>query len=77
VDAPSHFFDIEGSKFDSKGRARNWWRAADLAHFNAATASLAAQFDTYRPLPALAVNGKQTLAENTADLAGLVAAYDA
>jgi putative endopeptidase len=73
----SHFFDIEGSKFDSKGRARNWWKAADLAHFDSAAASLAAQFDTYKPFPELAVNGKQTLAENIADLAGLVAAYDA
>ena len=73
----SHFFDTEGSKFDSKGRARNWWKPADLAHFDAATASLAAQFDTYKPFPDLAVNGKQTLAENIADLAGLLAAYDA
>jgi putative endopeptidase len=73
----SHFFDIEGSKFDSTGRARNWWKAADLAHFDAATASLAAQYDTYKPFAELAVNGKQTLAEDIADLAGLVAAYDA
>ena len=34
----SHTFDTEGSAFDSKGRVRNWWKTADLAHFNAATA---------------------------------------
>ena len=72
----SHTFDNEGSAFDSKGRVRNWWTAADLAHFDAATARLAAQYDTYQPFPDLAVNGKQTLGENIADVAGLSAAYD-
>jgi hypothetical protein len=45
----SHTFDTEGSAFDSKGRARNWWKPADRAHFNAATARLAAQYDTTNP----------------------------
>jgi putative endopeptidase len=72
----SHTFDTEGSAFDSKGRVRNWWTPADLAHFDAATAKLAAQYDSYRPFPDLPVNGKQTLAENIADVAGVSAAYD-
>src|SRR6204780_5434464 len=72
----SHTFDTEESAFDSKGRVRNWWTSADLAHFNAATAKLAAQYDTYKPFPDLSVNGKQTLAENIVDVAGLSAAYD-
>lgn len=72
----SHTFDTEGSAFDSKGRVRDWWKPADLAHFNAATARLAAQYDTYKPFPDLALNGKQTLAENIADVAGISAAYD-
>ena len=72
----SHTFDTEGSAFDSKGRVRNWWTPADLAHFNAATARLAAQYDTYKPFPDLSVNGKQTLGENIADVAGASAAYD-
>ena len=72
----SHTFDNEGSAFDSKGRVRNWWTEADLAHFNAATARLAAQYDSYKPFTDLAVNGKQTLAENIADVAGISAAYD-
>jgi putative endopeptidase len=72
----SHTFDTEGSAFDSKGRVRNWWTAADLKHFEEATARLAAQYDTYKPFPDLSVNGKQTLAENIADVAGLSAAYD-
>ncbi|MGA8340882.1 MAG: M13 family metallopeptidase [Candidatus Sulfotelmatobacter sp.] len=72
----SHTFDTEGSAFDSKGRVRNWWSAADLTHFEAATAQLAAQYDTYKPFPDLAVNGRQTLGENIADVAGISAAYD-
>jgi putative endopeptidase len=72
----SHTFDAEGSAFDSKGRVRNWWKPADLAHFEAATAKLAAQYDTYKPFPDLFVNGKQTIDENIADLAGISAAYD-
>jgi endothelin-converting enzyme/putative endopeptidase len=72
----SHTFDSEGSKFDSKGRVRNWWTAADLAHFEQATTQLAKQYDAYKPFPDLAVNGQQTLAENIADVAGIAAAYD-
>jgi endothelin-converting enzyme/putative endopeptidase len=55
---------------------RNWWTAADFAHFRASTAKLAAQYDSYKPFPDLSVNGKQTLAEDIADLAGVSAAYD-
>jgi endothelin-converting enzyme/putative endopeptidase len=72
----SHTFDTEGSAFDSKGRVRNWWTPGDLAHFEAAAEKLVAQFDTYKPFPDVNVNGKQTIAENIADLAGLSAAYD-
>jgi putative endopeptidase len=72
----SHTFDSEGAAFDSKGRVRNWWTREDLKHFEAATAQLAAQYDTYKPFPDLAINGKQTLSENIADVAGIAAAYD-
>lgn len=72
----SHTFDSEGSAFDEKGRVRNWWTEADMAHFQAATAKLAAQYDSYKPFPDLSVNGRQTLAEDIADVAGIAAAYD-
>jgi putative endopeptidase len=73
----SHTFDTERSAFDPAGRIRNWWKPADLAHFNAAAAGLAAQYDTYKPFPEFAVNGKQTLDENIADFGGTCAACDA
>jgi endothelin-converting enzyme/putative endopeptidase len=72
----SHTFDSEGAAFDAQGRVRNWWTDSDLAHFNDATARLAAQYDTYKPFPDLHVNGRQTLGENIADVAGIAAAYD-
>ncbi len=73
----SHTFDSEGAAFDSMGRVRNWWTPEDLAHFDTVTAALAAQYDTYTPFPDLHVNGRQTLGESIADVAGLAAAYDA
>lgn len=73
----SHSFDDQGAQFDSQGRLRNWWTPADFDHFQKAGAALADQFDAYKPFPDLAVNGKQTLSENIADVAGLGAALDA
>lgn len=73
----SHSFDDQGAQFDSQGRLRNWWTPADLEHFQKAGEALAEQFDAYKPFPDLAVNGKQTLSENIADVAGLGAALDA
>jgi len=73
----SHSFDNLGAGFDARGRLRNWWTPADLAHFNAAAEQLVRQYDSYRPFPDLAVNGRLTLTENLADLTGLAAAYDA
>lgn len=72
----SHSFDDQGSQFDSQGRLLNWWTKEDLAHFRAAAERLAAEFDAYEPLPGMHVNGKLTLSENIADVAGLSAAYD-
>lgn len=73
----SHSFDDQGSLFDEKGRISNWWTKADFEHFTASAASLIPQYDNYRPFPDAAVNGRQTLGENIADVAGLAAAYDA
>ena len=72
----SHSFDDQGSLFDATGKLSNWWTPEDLAHFEAAGARLVAQYDAYRPFPDLAINGKLTLGENIADLAGLAVAWD-
>ena len=73
----SHFIDPLGADYEVSGRKRRWWTAADSAGFAAAGDRLARQFSGYRPFPDLAVDGRLTLSENIADLAGLSAAFDA
>jgi len=73
----SHSFDNNGAAFDSSGLMRNWWTDADKARFNQAGSALSEQYDQYEPFPGVRVNGKLTLGENIADVAGLAAAYDA
>jgi len=73
----SHSFDNNGAAFDSTGAMRNWWTPADFAQFAKQGEALAKQFDAYAPFPDLHVNGKLTLGENIADVAGLAAALDA
>ena len=73
----SHSFDNIGAGFDAQSRLRNWWTTQDFAHFTDATGQLARQYDSYRPFPDLGVNGKLTLAEDIADLAGITASHDA
>ena len=73
----SHSFDDQGALFDAEGRLKNWWTKEDFEHFTASAQALVRQYNGYRPFPDLAVNGKLTISENIADVAGLAAAYDA
>jgi putative endopeptidase len=73
----SHGFDDQGSKYDAFGSLHDWWTPEDRKNFDARTDALAKQYDGYEALPGLHINGKLTLGENIADLAGLVIAYKA
>jgi putative endopeptidase len=73
----SHSFDDQGALFDANGRLLNWWTKEDFAHFEESSRALVRQYDAYRPFADLAVNGKLTVSENIADVAGLAVAYDA
>jgi putative endopeptidase len=79
----SHGFDDQGSQYDATGKLENWWTPDDATKFKAATAKLVEQYNAYCPIPgangkpAQCVNGKLTLGENIADLAGLTVAYQA
>jgi putative endopeptidase len=72
-----HSFDDVGAQFDAKGKLSNWWTAKDLEQFQAAGKALAAQYDAYKPLPDMHVNGELTLGENIADVAGVSISHDA
>ena len=73
----SHHFDDQGAKYDKTGRLSDWWTPADVAAFNSRLDKLGAQYDAYEPLPGMHVQGKLTMGENVADLAGVTVAYDA
>lgn len=73
----SHAFDDRGSQFDEHGMLRNWWLPEDLKKFREKARLLEIQFNGYTVLDTIPVNGKLTVGENLADLAGLQAAYDA
>ena len=73
----SHGFDDQGAKFDKDGNLKNWWTEADIKKFEGKTNMVVEQFNNYKVLDTLSVNGKLTLGENIADLGGLAVAYDA
>ena len=73
----SHQFDDQGAKYDLHGNLVDWWTPADAANFQSRLDKLGAQYDAYEPLPGFHVQGKLTMGENVADLAGLTVAHDA
>ena len=73
----SHGFDDQGRKIDAMGRLRDWWTPADAARFEAAAKVFGAQYDRYEPVAGSFINGKLTMGENIADLAGALIALDA
>jgi len=73
----SHGFDDQGRKFDGRGRLADWWTENDAHEYETRSTGLVEQYDTFLPIPDQAVNGKLTLGENIADLAGLIMAYRA
>ncbi len=73
----SHEFDDQGNKFDADGNMNNWWTPEDKKKFDARAQVVVNQYDAYTVLDTVHVNGKLTLGENIADLAGTAVAYDA
>ncbi len=73
----SHGFDDQGAQFDSTGKLENWWTKDDMTKFQAKTACVVKQFDSFTidGDPTIHINGKLVLGESIGDLAGLKIAY--
>ncbi|MES2431539.1 MAG: M13 family metallopeptidase [Bacteroidota bacterium] len=73
----THGFDDQGRQYDLEGNLNDWWQVSDSTNFKARTDKVVAQFNGYKILDTIQVNGELTLGENIADLGGLAIAYDA
>lgn len=72
----THGFDDQGRQYDKEGNLHDWWQAEDSKNFEAKTKVLVDQYDSYKILDSLHVDGKLTLGENIADLGGMNVAYN-
>ncbi len=73
----THGFDDQGAKFDGHGNLKNWWTPSDLAKFNKATECIVNQFSGYVVDGDMPIQGKLVVGEATADLGGIILAYQA
>jgi putative endopeptidase len=77
----THGFDDQGSKYDGKGNLREWQTPEDRKAFNERTDCEVNEYNGFEAAPAqgdtpaLHLNGKLTLGENTADNGGLRIAW--
>ncbi len=67
----THGFDDEGRQFDADGNLRDWWTAKVNTEFNQRAACVVDQYQGYKPIDDLHLDGKLTLGENIADLGGI------
>ena len=73
----THGFDDQGALFDGNGNLKNWWTPQDMKQFKAVTACIANQFSQYKIDGDIAVKGPLVVGEATADLGGVLLAYQA
>lgn len=66
-----HGFDDQGSGFDAKGQARDWWSDKTRAEYAKRVEALSNQYGAFKPLPDTPINGAQTVGENMGDLIGV------
>ncbi len=71
----THGFDDEGRLFDGQGNLRDWWRKDDAKQFEERAGCVEGEYNGFVEIDDKHVNGKLTLGENLADLAGLRLAF--
>lgn len=73
----THGFDDQGRQSAADGNLKDWWTKDDADKFTTKANEVVKQYDAFKVLDSLHVNGKLTLGENLADLGGLNIAYEA
>ena len=73
----SHGFDDQGRRTDGRGLLRDWWTEADDERYRELTDRLVEQYSAFEPLEGVNIDGRVSLGENIADLAGLTVAHRA
>ncbi|MGD0711047.1 MAG: M13 family metallopeptidase [Bacteroidales bacterium] len=73
----THGFDDEGRQFDKNGNLKDWWTKEDAANFIKQTNVLIDQYNSFKILDSLHVDGKLTLGENIADFGGITVSLNA
>uniref|UniRef100_A0A0N5B6E2 Neprilysin n=1 Tax=Strongyloides papillosus TaxID=174720 RepID=A0A0N5B6E2_STREA len=73
----SHGFDASGHQYDLYGNLKDWWTPASEKMFYEKIVCIEEQFSKYCYQGIGCINGKNTVNENLADLAGLKAALKA
>jgi len=67
----THGFDDQGRRYDAEGKLRDWWAPADKAAFEQRAACFVNEYSGFTAIDEIRVNGRLTLAENTADNGGV------
>ncbi|NVO21189.1 MAG: M13 family metallopeptidase [Bacteroidetes bacterium] len=73
----SHGFDDQGRQYDKEGNLTDWWKPEDSKNFEKQTKVLVDQYNQFKILDSLHVDGQLTLGENIADLGGVNISYTA
>lgn len=73
----THGFDDQGKQFDANGNMVNWWTEDDTKKFAERTKVIIDQYNNFKILDSLHVDGELTQGENIADNGGLNISWDA
>jgi len=73
----THGFDDQGRQYDKDGNLKDWWTKDDADSFTKQTTVLVDQYNDYKILDSLHVDGELTLGENIADVGGITVALNA
>ena len=71
----THGFDDEGRQYDAKGNLKDWWTKEDAEKFMQNAQKMVNEFNNFKVLDSMHVNGKATLGENIADFGGITLGY--